>query len=465
MINGKIPKLTRRQFLTQTLVGATGLVLVACAAPPTQSGAVPAATQPEAAGPTPVPTAAVSEFGSGERELVFWHGLGGADGKTMTQLLERYTEENPDITVRQELLPWDVFYQKLPTSVIAGTPPDMIITHEWAIGQFGSREMLRSAEEFYTERGLDKSDFLPFAMNNVTYEGEPLGVLLDNHGYATYVNAELLEEAGFDSDSPPTSGSEWLEMALQLTRDQSGKTAAESGFDPENIDTYAYVFGNTRWGPLSALWQFGGDTISEDGTRSTIGDEAAHEALQALHDAIYKQHVIPVPVGYGFRDAYSNRKLAMYSHGSWDLNFIRDQNLESITKLWPMPHWGSVGPAVWMSAHVMATPTGVDDEGAELAAHLTMWLSEHGLDWAKSGQPPARISQQNNAELQQHWHTGNVARQFQEIGRTERQHPNIVEIQRAYHPEFDAILTNSKPIDQALTDADDRIQRILERTA
>src|SRR5690554_6594376 len=116
----------------------------------------------------------------------------------MARLIEQYVEENPNITVRQELLPWDVFYQKLPTAVIAGTPPDLIITHEWAVNQFGSRNVLISAEEFYTDYGIDKSDFIEFPMRNITYEGNALGVLLDNHGYGCYVNVELLEAAGID---------------------------------------------------------------------------------------------------------------------------------------------------------------------------------------------------------------------------------------------------------------------------
>ena len=132
---------------------ATGLYLVACA-PPTQERA-PAAEAEEAAAAEP--TAVVEQFGTGETEVVFWHGLGGADGKTMTELIEQYTTENPDVTVRQELLTWDIFYQKVPTSVIAGAPPDLIITHEWAIAQFGARDMLRPANDFFEVHGLDQT--------------------------------------------------------------------------------------------------------------------------------------------------------------------------------------------------------------------------------------------------------------------------------------------------------------------
>ena len=304
-------------------------------------------------------------------------------------------------------------------------------------------------------------------MKNTIVEGNPLGILLDNHGYGFYLNTELFEEAGMDPDSPPQNAAEFNDLCIQLTRDANGNTPADSAFDPDNVQQWGFVFGSgsgSRWGPLSTIWQFGGDTISEDGTRSTVNEEPVHNALQFWHDAIYKHHYMPVPVGYDRPDGFANRRLAMYQHGSWDFNFIKDQGFEEITKIWYTPQVGTEGPATWMSAHVMAIPKGVDDEGVEAATDLTLWLSDHGLDWARSGQPPARISLQNSEELQSHWHTGIFARQFQDIGRFESAHQNIVEIQKAYQPEFEAILTDTKPREEALSDADERIQRILERT-
>jgi len=171
----------------------------------------PTPTPAPAPAPAPTPTIAVSEVGTGQRQIIFWHGLTGADGKTMTELLKDFVRENPDIKVRQEVMVWDIFYQKVPTSVIAGTPPDLIITHEWAIAQFASRGILRVADDFYTERGLPRDDFLKFALQNITYQGKTYGVLLDNHGWGCYINTELFKKAGVDPDKPPKSGEEFYQ--------------------------------------------------------------------------------------------------------------------------------------------------------------------------------------------------------------------------------------------------------------
>ncbi len=112
----------------------------------------------------------------------------------------------------------------------------------------------------------------------------------------------------------------------------------------------------------------------------------------------------------------------------------------------------------------MAMPKQASGEKLDLATKLIVWLSANAIKWTlSSGQPPARISLQNNPELQKSWHTSVFAKMFQEIGRTERQHVNIVEIQAAYQAEFNAILTNTKPVKDALNDAHNRVQRILDR--
>ena len=40
----------------------------------------------------------VQELGTGEIEINFWSGLGGPDGQSMTDLVTRFVEENPEVT-------------------------------------------------------------------------------------------------------------------------------------------------------------------------------------------------------------------------------------------------------------------------------------------------------------------------------------------------------------------------------
>src|SRR5262245_34993851 len=97
---------SRRDFL-RVASGLAGVgLLTACggntaapAAPTTAPAAAEPTKAPDAAAPTPEPTVAVAEIGSGSKQTVFWHGLGGADGKTMAEMLNQYAKAKGDTAV------------------------------------------------------------------------------------------------------------------------------------------------------------------------------------------------------------------------------------------------------------------------------------------------------------------------------------------------------------------------------
>ncbi|HUX88203.1 MAG TPA: hypothetical protein VMW65_14470, partial [Chloroflexota bacterium] len=56
-----------------------------------------------------------------------------------------------------------------------------------------------------------------------------------------------------------------------------------------------------------------------------------------------------------------------------------------------------------------------------------------------------------------------VANEFEKIGRIEKQDPNVTQIQNTFLPEFIAVLTNQKPLKDALNEVETRIQIILDQ--
>ncbi|HEU5097986.1 MAG TPA: hypothetical protein VFU22_03005 [Roseiflexaceae bacterium] len=90
----------RRHALKAIAFGAAGVTLAACGgaastsptAAPAEAPAEPTAA-PAAGEPTPEPTPAVADIGAGAKSVVFWHGLGGADGATMQEMLKTYAAD------------------------------------------------------------------------------------------------------------------------------------------------------------------------------------------------------------------------------------------------------------------------------------------------------------------------------------------------------------------------------------
>ena len=100
---------TRREFLSVGAMAGAGLVIMSgCGG----------STSPQTGG-------GGAGYSGPSVELDFWNGLTGGDGPYMIKLIERFNSQNENIKVKMSAIEWDVFYQKLPTSVVAKNPPNL----------------------------------------------------------------------------------------------------------------------------------------------------------------------------------------------------------------------------------------------------------------------------------------------------------------------------------------------------
>ena len=467
----------RRTLATLSLILLLGLLLAACGAPPTQpatTGGAPdtdpteVAADAEAPGGVgeaeiePTATPIVAEAGSGDIQLIYWNGLTGSDGATMVQMVEAFTEQNPDVSVRIEMMPWDIYFDKLLASLVSGNPPDIFLLHEFEIPQFASQGVLMPSGDFFTEQGgpIPTEDISPEILDIIEYQGEKYGVPLDRHGWGLWYNKDLFEAAGLDPESCPANAEEFITYARKLTVDANGNTAESPDFDPENVVQWGTQVAWFKPTFLSTLWQFGGDWTDGNGN-ATINSDAGMQAAQFWYDLIYEEHVAPQPAGFDGWQSFAADQLAMTPEGSWMLNFNNDNEVN--WGICPLPQWGDQ-PAAWTSSHVMYTPVSLEGEKLDAAKRLISYLSDQGLVWATSGQPPARISEIEAMTAEEFPSAKLLGESFQEFGRYDTAHECVQEIiDQAYSPELDAIFNNVKSVEEGLNDANARIQDILER--
>ena len=419
--------------------------------------------------PAAEPTPVINNFGECEDPLVLWHGLTGSDGAVFAELLQQFSEANPDVCLNSEGYPWDIFFQKYPTAVAAGTPPDMVIFHAAEVNQMANEGLMTPMDDIIFNDGtLDKADFNEVLIEGISVNGQTMAVPFDNHGWLLWYNTKLMADAGLDPEVLPQNGAEFIEMAQQLTVDVNGKHPNEEGFDKDNVAVWAIDYTWPRFTIPTTLWQFGGGVVSEDGTTATLSSSESIAAVQFWHDLMYKYNVAPpaVPGKTWAGDLYKNNQLVFMWEGTWTGGFMRDNpDVAALTKTALINSLAPDGnQAVKFDSHIMSVPTGVDQDGIDKAKKLMAFLVQNGAYWATSGQVPALKSVQVLPEVQSIASVAKAAEQFNAIGRTDLAHPAFIEIQTAWETAVgNALATPDADVAAALQAGNDQIQAILDR--
>ena len=146
----KSEKFSRRSFLKMTALTAAGLALAACTTPqekPTQS----AKSEDQ---PTTVP----QEKGQVTVEY-FTYDLGQAN-KSREDMFAAFTEMNPNIAVKNTVLPYGENWDKLAALMAAGTPPDVIYGDFSLLRHALVGELLDLTEYFNADPILTKGSYL-----------------------------------------------------------------------------------------------------------------------------------------------------------------------------------------------------------------------------------------------------------------------------------------------------------------
>ncbi|GIK29381.1 MAG: ABC transporter substrate-binding protein [Chloroflexi bacterium] len=416
--------------------------------------------------PAPEPTPIVAEMGSGSIKVSFWSGLTGSDGTTLNEMLAQFSAEHPEYAITHEIIPWGTMYTKTQAAFVAGNPPDLMLMHASEIPQFAGYGVLEDLSSWYSANGgwFPTDDISGPTLDGLTYNGAIYGIPLDNHGRGLWINKEMFEAAGIDTDpaTAPTTYEGWVELFQKLTIDANGNNALSPDFDPENIVVYGY--GTGEWPRVNfqgVLAQHGGSILSEDGKTVTVNSPEGILALQQTYDLIYKYHVATPPAGFDTWQMFPGQTLAVIPTGTWFVNHA-NTSVEFDTMAWPQVQWGPE-KGTWFGQHVFMLPVGSAGEKREAVETILRWISDHQVDWAASGQVPARLSAQ--AALDPVNYPSNIllGQTFSEYGVQDPKSPVVQEMYAILEPELDAALNNLKTPEQALNDAAERMQQAVDR--
>lgn len=273
--------LSRRTFLKLTTAGIGATLLASC----TPAGAPQGGSES-------------SSEGAGEVvELTWWHAWGGTGMDALTQVEEAFNAQSEDVKIVRTQV--SEMHDKLLTSIAGGTPPDLGVCCVSYAELFVRNTFTPLDDLINASDVINKEDFVEGLFESMTWQGSTYGVPAFENGprYGFMYNNPLVEEAGLDPASPPTTWDEMYDWHLALTKFDDAGNVEQIGFDPRDATAGNGPRTNIPffWGVTYGLEIFDQETltfhfdderfVSALATIKQFYDHVGAEQMQAFRDS------------------------------------------------------------------------------------------------------------------------------------------------------------------------------------
>jgi ABC-type glycerol-3-phosphate transport system substrate-binding protein len=228
------------------------------------------------------------------------------------EVADDFEHAYPNVKVNIRAYVREALPGKVRAALQLGDPPDVVQGHVFAMAAQGFAEPL---DDLWAEWGAE-SNFLPQAMNEVTWDRVKYGVPLDIYTLVLIYNKAAFQKAGLPY---PDADYTWR----QFTDDAAALTGADKS-------RYGVGFTVEPWYVFAWLAEAGGDLMVGDpfiGYRFTLDDPNNIEALRYL-TSMARDGFGPLPTSRP-RDYEDPRKLfldgkvAMFFGAPWDIHYIQ----------------------------------------------------------------------------------------------------------------------------------------------
>ena len=459
-------RLTRRGFLRASTATGMLAVLAACA---------PATLAPSSTseGALPAPSEAL-------KEITIW----GFNQPGEVARAEHFNANHPNIKLTMSAQDTGgqgaEAAQKFLTAVAAGTTAPVVVFDRFQIASYGHRNAFMALDDFIARDSFDVNRFSEATLRECHgIDGKIYAFPRHFVNRYYFLNTEQFEEAGLDPSKGLTDWEFFKEAAGKLTQtDESGRIT-RVGIEPTPDMAYT-------WG-----WANGGAWISEDGRTATMNDPRnveAYEFAVEVADAMGGQEAVN-----GFATAFQSDAGQPFLMGQTSMKFHGNTFLRQVALYRPelrfhVSHYATPNVSdprqSWAAGHAWVIPRGTEeaDTAWEILSYFMSFESNMAYQEAEKAVSEAQgaaylpmlVGQpEQDAKFSEMYKTGieDIDRAFQfglqimeetPIVHIRPQSPAASEMWDAVILALEETLLKSKTAEQALTDANDKIQAVLD---
>lgn len=375
-------------------------------------------------------------------------------------LTNKFNDENKfGITVeRLGGAEWNTYYDTLNAAYAGGDAPDVAVIHGSRIVDYAQRNLLLPLNELLSVTDADLADAAPAAAEAVTFEDETYALPFDLHAALVHLNLDIFTQAGLvdAAGAPiiPTTTEEFF-TAAQTVKEKTGKSF------------FAIARVNDRLGIRllqSLIQQQGGDLLSEDNTESRVDSPETRQALEFMQRMFDEGYADGGQTYDAAQQSFLNGEVAMLMNGTW----VVDQYDEQAPFNYKATNFPSVfgEEAIWADSHAWSIPRQKDADPVAYRAALEFisYLYENEAAWAVgTGHLAARTSVLQSPDYATAPQRENYAETGLESARLVPHIGNWPAVDDILTEQVEAIWFQNADVDEALAEADDRINAALSK--
>lgn len=303
-----------------------------------------------------------------------------ATAPAMVDAVRSFEAEHEDVQVQIQGVPFPQMPEVVQTSIAADDPVDVAHWHAFAAAAEGLAQPIGDL----WEGTLDPDEYIPGAVEDVTWAGQLYGVPLDTNAQVLMANPALLEDAGASMPSGDTVFGDVEAIARTVTSDDAGI----KGIAVPDSAWFAYGWIRANGGELVHVGDDGSATFTLDAPEVV-------EALDFIGGLVAEGLAFPPSTRNVPNDAFAlfrGSSAALHASGLWDVAALERSDIDWEPVVLPMPRGvdgSTTGTALGGSS--LFVPTGVEDR--ELAFRFMVHLidDERALRFAREeGRLPAQ---------------------------------------------------------------------------
>lgn len=320
-------------------------------------------------------------------KVVYFYNWYGSDSseQVFLDLIEEFRELHPEIElelIRGGSVSDRGAADRLLSMIAAGTPPDVLHFERSTVIEYAAKGLLRPLER---EFGTLEGEFVPGALQEVTYRGSVYGIPWGTDIRGLFWNKADFDEAGLDPQRGPASIEELDDMAQKLTRANS-----EGGYD-----RIGFVPWLGNWYSVGWLYTWGGDIFDPDNVKPRVNTPNHVRGFEWIQDygQRYPHDVVSSMISGTTDTTFYGRKISMLPSWNGFVNLVRqaDPTLEVWAGEVPHPAEGTNG--TWMGGYTHVIPASARNVEGAITLLKFLTSKEAEVAWYRhTGSLPTRWS-------------------------------------------------------------------------